>query len=172
MTRRSVAVLAVDWERLRRAYPDADDRSLAEEAVRRGLQLAAAPSGPPRPAGEPPALRQAFVDLGARLAVHRFDYVTGRDRLARAAAREALTRHEHLRLEREVLPELRSRARRLRDEVRALEAALRARGGDPDAVGPPVDWEAFPLEEDRSASDPAAEREAALRLFRRLRPGP
>lgn len=171
MTGRSVTVLAVDWRRLRRAYPGVDDRSLAEEAFRRGLRLAVPPSDPSHPT-DPPALREAFVDLGARLAVHRFEYVTGRDRFASAARREALTRHEHLRLQREVLPELRARARRLRDEVRALEAALQARGVNPDALGPPVDWEAVPLDEDPSGSDPAAEREAALRLFRRLRPGP
>jgi hypothetical protein len=177
MTARTVTVLAVDWERLRRAYPDLDDRALGAEALARGLRLASSPQEdrPPRPGQSSPGLRElreAFARHGARVAVHRFTYATSRDRFDRAARREAEAAREQLRLEREVVPALKARARALRDALREVEGALRARGLDPDRIGPPVDWRTAPLLDEPGppgSPDPAPGREDALRFFRRLR---
>ncbi|HYT79644.1 MAG TPA: hypothetical protein VEQ37_10390, partial [Actinomycetota bacterium] len=44
----------------------------------------------------------------------------------------------YIQLNREVIPGLKDRANQLRDEIRRLEEELRARGRDPEAIGPKV----------------------------------
>ncbi len=175
---RRVTLLATDWERLRRARPGVDDWELAGEAVRRGVRLSREPLVERVPAGLPVAerlalLRRRFARRAAAVAVQRFEYVTGRERFARAAHVEQRTYEEHLELDKDVVPPLKEEARALRAEVRRLEAELRTRGGDPEAIEPRIDWDRT-LAVDTYArpeyQSNAGRRSKAVEFFRRTGP--
>jgi hypothetical protein len=142
---RSVMVLAVDWERLRDAYPDRTDKWLAADAVRRGLRLVQGPVADAGPSG-PTAdrrlawLQASFPRRSGSICTQRFDLVTGRERFRRAAEMERRTYDEHLELERDLVPPLKERAKTLRAELRALEEQLRQLGVDPEGIEPKIDW--------------------------------
>lgn len=157
-----IEVPAALWQGLREAFPGADDAELAALALARGRALAARE--------DPPTLRRdvaeraaAAILLGRRLAHER-------RRLAEAESRERETYERDLRLQRDVVPPLKERARALRARILELEGRLRAAGGDPADVEPRIDWPdtlavdtyrppRFERDEDR--------RRAAIEFFRR-----
>lgn len=175
--RRTLEVLAVDWERLRRARPSMRDDTIAEECITRGHQVAgqlermSSPSSGAWPE-DLQSLRARFVQEAALVAVHRFDYAVGRDRFDRASRREEETYREHLDLEKDVVPPLKQEAAALKAEVRRLEHELRSRGVDPESIEPSIDWRMTPAVDDYRPprfQTPADRRRHALEFFRRQR---
>jgi uncharacterized small protein (DUF1192 family) len=136
-------ILRADWERLRRAYPDLEERDLVREVVARGKRLAGQQVDetidPSTSRDRRLTWLRAWVPRqAASIATLGFDLVKNRDRLARASDVEERTYQRHLELNREVIPGLKERADALRAEIARLEAALRARGRDPGTVEPGV----------------------------------
>jgi hypothetical protein len=180
MTRR-VEILAVDWERLRRAYPERDDGDLSADAARRGAGIARRPpvdvtppsaSGSADGAGRLSWLRAWFPRRAASICAQRFDLVTGRDRFRRAAELEERTYREHLHLERELVPPLKEEAKALRAELRALERKVRELGVDPETIEPRIDWPrtlAVDTYTRPQYESNDARRQRAVDFFRRLR---
>jgi hypothetical protein len=141
----AVEVLVVDWEILEHANPGALDAELAGRALSRGRAIVAAPYEDRVPEDLPPAerlarLRGALARKAASVAMHRFELVTGRERLARAEQDEQASYQQHLELHKDVVPPLKLEAKALRSEVRRLEEEARELGIDVDAVEPRIDW--------------------------------
>jgi len=162
-----VRILAVDWERLLRSFPEGDPLRLAREVVDRGLAVIGESADP--------ALAWAadHVQALALMAVHRFDYAAGRERFAKASEMEQETYERELELNRDVVPPLKERAKALRAEIRRLEEEARALGLDPGRIEPRVNWDstfavdAYSRPEYESNE---ARRERTVEFFRRLRP--
>ncbi|MFN2545320.1 MAG: hypothetical protein ABR600_12250 [Actinomycetota bacterium] len=171
-----VRILVVDWERLRRAYPDEDDRALVNEAVERARRILAQPIDETFPADLPAPerlarLRRHFAHRAGIVAAHRFTFVTGRERFARAERDEQRTYELHLELNKDLVPPLKEEAKALRAELRRLEGELRARGVDPDSVEPPVDGTktlAVDSYEPPHFESNESRRERTLGFFRRI----
>jgi uncharacterized small protein (DUF1192 family) len=175
MTKRTIEILKGDWERLRRAYPDVDEDQLLSEIVLRGRRATA---------GEPQETIQAEGTLQERLewlrawtprmaasmATLGFELVKNRGRLAEATRLEELTYTRDVELKMDVVPEVKERARILRIEIGRLEAELRSRGGDPDAVEPHVPDDAISVDQAQRAQYETNEsrRKATLEFFHRL----
>lgn len=83
-------------------------------------------------------LRRWVPRKAASIATLGFELVKNRDRLARASGFEQQVTKRYIELNREVIPALKGRANRLREEIRRLEEELRARGGDPETIRPKV----------------------------------
>ncbi len=126
-----VEVPAVLWEALREAFPSADDAELAALALARGRTLAARE--------DPPALRRDVAERAAAVILLGQRLVHERRRLGEAEVRERESYERDLRLQRDVVPPLKERARALRARIIELEGRLRAAGGDPANVEPQVD---------------------------------
>lgn len=172
----SVEVLAVDRARLDRAIRG-EAAPLGQEIGRRGRRLAAAgrPAERVDPASSPadrvPGLRVALAWQAALVSVHRFDYATGREGFRALAVREELLYEEKLGLDRDLVPGLKEEAKALRAEIRGLEAELRARGVDPGAITPPIEWDRTLAVDDYQGPsyESVAERRAkAVEFFRRI----
>jgi hypothetical protein len=178
-----VEILAVDWRRLVGEAPDGGghgDAGIASRAFREGLRIAGEGRPPPRPDPDTPLHRQIgllermVAWQGADVAVHRFTYATNRERFDAAAEREQLVYERKIALDADVVPALKEEAKRLRAEVRELEARLVAMGGDPGAVEPTIDWRwTLAVETSGGARFETIEdrRTAAVDVFRRLRDG-
>lgn len=141
----SVHLLADDWERLRRVYPDRDDRDLARTALALGRKAADAPFEIRVPPNLPKRERvQRLIVMLARsaggVAVQRFRLVRDRERDARAERVEALTYERHLELDKDVVPPLKLEAKRLRAELRRLEEEARSMGIDVETIEPRISW--------------------------------
>lgn len=160
----SVEIPAVLWERFREAFPAASDAELAALALERGRTLTRRE--------DPPLLRQDVAERAAAVILLGQRLVHERRRLAEAETRERTGYERDLRLQRDVVPPLKERARVLRSRIRELEAQVRAAGADPEGVEPRIDWPdtlavdgfqapRFERDEDR--------RRAALEFFRRRR---
>jgi uncharacterized small protein (DUF1192 family)/ribosome modulation factor len=174
MTRR-VEILRTDWERLRRAYPEMDPDQLAKELLVRGQRRVAGQaqeSIPPTAALEERLawLRGWTPRLAASLATLGFELVRNRTRLDKATEREELTYQRDLELKKEVVPELKERAKALRQEMFRLEAELRSRGGDPDAIEPRLPVGLMSVDEHQRPQYETNEsrRKTTLEFFRRL----
>lgn len=158
----SVEVPAVLWERLREAFPATDEAELATLALERGRALTRRE--------DPPLLRQDVAERAAAVILLGQRLVHERRRLAEAEVRERESYERDLRLQREIVPPLKERARALRARIRELEDRLRAAGGDPATVEPQIDWPDTLAVDDHRA--PRFERDedrrrAALEFFRR-----
>jgi hypothetical protein len=167
-------MLRVEWERLRRDAGEPSDERLIEAAVARGSRLlrddpatAAPPSTPRRVA----KLRSQVVLRAATASAYRHRLVVDRQRLAAAKDDELRSYQDGLTLDRDLVPPLKLRAKALRAEIRRLETETRARGLDPDAIEPTVDWpETLAVDSydrPRFVSD-ADRKQAAVEFFRRL----
>ncbi len=121
-------------------------------------------------AADGPGLRGELARRAAALALLRHALLEARGRAGEAAAREARTYREHLRLARDEVPPLELRARELRSEIRALEAELRARGVDPAAIAPtlPGDTLAVDDHDPPAYRTPEERRRRAVEFFRRI----
>lgn len=172
----TVEILAVDWDRLRRAYPGTDERVLIEAAVDRGRRILGVPpeARVPSTASTPRPLRWLrgwFPRKAASVAVHRLDFAMGRERYVRATAQERETYERHLELEKDEVPPLKEEAKSLRAEIRWLEDELRALGIDPDGIGPRIEWrttlsvDGYVRPRYETAED---RRRTAVELFRRV----
>jgi hypothetical protein len=155
-------VPAVLWERLREAFPGADDAELATLAHERGRAIARR--------SEPPPLRQDVAERAAAVIILAQRLAPERRRLAEAEVRERESYEHDLRLQREIVPPLKERARALRARIRELEDRVRAAGRDPAAVAPAIDWPDTLAVDDYRA--PRFERDqdrrrAAIEFFRR-----
>jgi len=169
---RPLDVLAVDWDRLRRARPGLDERALALECLRRGRLISRwlASEGERSDPGSPSALALRFVQEAAGVAVHRFTYATRRASFESAARREEASYHDHLELAKDVVPVLKQEAKALKAEVRRVEEELRSRGVDPEGIEPRIDWRTAPAVDDYMPpkfESPAERRRAAVEHFRR-----
>ncbi len=171
--------LMADWEILKHATPGVHDAELAERALSRGLAIVAAPYEDRVPDDLPPAerlarLRWALARKAASVAIHRFELVTTRERLARAEQDEQTSYERHLELHKDVVPPLKLEAKGLRSEVRRLEEEARELGIDVDAVEPRIDWPETMAVEDyeppRYETNESRKR-AAVEFFRRVRKG-
>ena len=173
--KRPVEVLAVDWERLRRARPGLRDEALADDCVTKGHEVA---SQLERMTGHPNgswpddlrSLRRRFVEEAALLAVHRFQYAVGREGFDRASRREEETYREQIDLTKDVVPPLKQEAASLKAEVRRLEEKLRRLGVDPDSIEPSIDLRMTPAVDDYRPprfETPVDRRRHALEFFRR-----
>jgi len=140
---RTIEILKTDWDRLRQAYPDMKEAELLGAALARGRQQLAEE---PQESMSPQAalherlawLRRWTPRKAASVAALGFELVKSRDRLAKASQFEEFVTGRYIQLNREVIPGLKDRANQLRDEIRRLEEELRARGRDPEAIGPKV----------------------------------
>jgi hypothetical protein len=142
---RAIDVLADDWDRLRRLFPDREGTDLAGTASRLGHDAAEEPFEVRVPADLPPAERVQRLTMqlarsAGGVALQRFRLVTERERDVRAEHDEAVTYERHLELEKDVVPPLKLEAKRLRAELRALEAQARGLGIDVDALEPRIAW--------------------------------
>jgi hypothetical protein len=170
MTRR-VEVLAVDWERLRRAFPGSDPDRLVAECVQRGLRVTRAARNPENERGV--TTHAEFADRLALLAVHRFDFAIGRQRSSRAAEAEQRTYDRYLELDRDVVPPLKEEAKALRAQLRRLEGEARDLGIDLEAVKPRIAWDRTLAVDTYSSphyESNEARRQRTLEFFRRIRP--
>ncbi len=160
-------ILAVDWERLQRAYPETDADELVDRVIDRGLTVLKTP--------DDAGVEWAAEAVGALAltAVHRFDYATGRDRFARASELERMTYEHELELNRDIVPPLKEKAKALRAEIRRLEEEVRRVGLDPNTVLPRVNWDNTLAVETYSRPEyesNEARRRRTLEFFRRIRP--
>jgi hypothetical protein len=168
---RSVDVLAVDWERIRRTLPDWEEERLAAGILERGRRVVRATRDPARHGSE--SRHADFANELALLAVLRYDFVVGRRRFSRAREAEERTYERHLVLNRDVVPPLKLRAKALIAELRGLEEEAAALGIDLEAVKPRIPWDRTVLVD--SYSPPAYEsneerRKRTVEFFRRIRP--
>lgn len=156
-------VPAALWERLRAAFPGADEAELAALALDRGRALVRRT--------EPATLRQDVAERAAAVTILGQRLAHERRRLAEVEVRERESYEHDLRLQREIVPPLKDRARALRARIRELEDRLRAAGGDPSALEPRIDWpdtlavDAEPAPQLERDED---RRRAAVEFFRRL----
>ena len=142
---RSVEILLVDREALRRSYPDLTDNDRAAACLERARIVVDQPYEERVPDGLPideriARLRTALAQKAASVAVHRFELVATRDRLDRAKGVERATYERHLVLHKDIVPPLKLEAKALRAEVRRLEHRARTRGIDVEAIEPAIDW--------------------------------
>jgi hypothetical protein len=143
MAMANVEILRGDWERLRQAFPDLDERDLVREIAARGKRLAERQVEEAIDPNEPRDRRLTWLRTwvprqAASVATLGFDLVKNRGRLAAASGLEERTHQRYVELNRDVIPSLKERANALRAEIARLEAELRARGRDPGAVEPGV----------------------------------
>jgi hypothetical protein len=172
----AIEVLVVDWELLEHANPGVPDAELAERALSRGRAILAAPYEDRVPDDVPQAerlarLRGALARKAASVAIHRFELVTTRERLARAEQDEQASYERHLELHKDVVPPLKLEAKALRSEVRHLEEEARELGVDIDALEPRIDWPGTMAVDDyeppRYETNESRKR-AAVEFFRRV----
>lgn len=157
-----VGILADDWERLRRCYPDVSEEELTRLALVRGAEIVDASEDD---------RRAKIIGEAAIVAMVRFRLVMGRDRAEVAVERERETYELHLELDKDLVPPLKLEAKRLRAELRALEEEARNSGVDPDAVEPHVDWAGTLAVDEYEAPRYATNetrRRAAVEFFRRV----
>jgi hypothetical protein len=174
-----VEVLGVDWELLRGAFPWVLDAELAERALSRGRQVVMAPDEDRQPRALPSAerlarLRWTVARKTASVAIHRFELVTNRQRLASAEQDEQASYERHLELHKDVVPPLKLEAKGLRSEVRRLEEEARELGIGVDAVEPRIEWpETMSVEryEPPRYETNESRKRAAVEFFRRVRKG-
>ncbi len=160
--KRAVEILADDWERLRRCYPDMTEEELTRRAIIRGVEIA--------DASEADRRAKIFRET-AIVAMVRFRLVMGRDRAEVAVERERETYEQHLELEKDLVPPFKLEAKRLRAELRRLEEEACNSGVDPDAVEPHVDWTGTLFVDEYEAPRYATNetrRSAAVEFFRRV----
>jgi hypothetical protein len=173
----AIELLQVDWGLLRRLFPDRSDERLLVAAVERGrAALDGALDDDPGASADDPVSRltSEVIHDAARVAVHRFDLVTRRDRLAWARRDERATYERHLELHKDVVPAMKLRAKELRAEVVRLEAEARARDIDVDAIEPAIDWpETISVEDYTPPRYESNEdrRRTTVEFFRRVREG-
>lgn len=172
----AVEILVVDWELLERANPGVPDAELAERALSRGRAIVAAPLEDRAredllPAERLEWLRRALARKAASVAIHRFELVSTRERLARAEEDERASYERHLELHKDIVPPLKLEAKALRSEVRLLEAKARELGIDVDAVEPRIDWPETMAVDDYEPpryETNESRKQAAVEFFRRV----
>jgi len=167
----AIEILATDLENARRARPDLTEGELVALALRRGTELTRPHAG----SEDDTARDDLRVDLAEAIieaVALRRSIVTNRDRFSDAHDRELQTYEEHLDLQRNVVPPLKREARRLRYELKRLEAEATARGIDLSSVEPEIDWSNTIAVDDYTPTTFAsnADRRAAVVEFFR-RPG-
>jgi len=170
-----VELLAADIEHGQRARPDLSREALVVEALRRGIDIAAAPIEVRVPDDLPAderirRLHTLFATTAASIAELRFLLVANRTRYENASSSERRAFMEFVELDRDVVPPLKLEARRLRQEVRRLEAEAARRGIDIDTIRPTVDWPttlAVDAYEPPKYVDNQSRRRAAVEFFRR-----
>jgi hypothetical protein len=128
-----VDLLSEDVERVRVAVAGLSDPDLWRDVATRGLVHLHHIERADDPI-------DAFVHLAATVAVYRLALATGRERLRDAVELERSAYEASIQLDREMVPPLKEEAKRLRMEIRSLEASLAKRGIDPDRVEPRIDW--------------------------------
>lgn len=173
--RRSVEILRTDWERLRRAYPEADPEQLVQEMLDRGRRRVASEAREAIPPEATPQerfvwLREWTPRMAASMATLRFDLVRNRARLERATRLEEATYQRDLELKKDVVPDLKEQARGLQQEMLHLEAELRSRGGHPEAIEPKVPIDTVVVDDYQRPQYESNEsrRKTTLEFFRRL----
>lgn len=169
---RQVGVLRAGWEELCRALEEPTSARLAEVATARGAAvLRDGPRAGIADRSTSERLRSQLTLRAAAASAYRRRLVVERHRLPDAKERERRTYEEGLALDRDRVPPLKLRAKALRARVRRLEAETRARGLDPDAIEPKVDWpetlSVDTFEPPRYGSGQDRKR-AAVEFFRRL----
>jgi hypothetical protein len=164
-------ILTSDWEAFRSAFPGADQRELKDEVMRRGREILARAALGHRQTGSLERGRDELARKAASVALLRFELVTQRTRFARAEALERKTYERHLELDRDVVPPLKLEAKRLRAELRSLEARARSLGVDVEALEPRIDWPntiAVDTYEPPRYESNEQRRKAAVEFFRRV----
>lgn len=172
----AVVLLAEDWERLRRAYPDANDVELARAALSRGRRAVQGPAEIRVPADLLPGerigrLRMLLASSAGAAAVLRLRMIVDRERDVRAEREEIRTYERHLELEKDLVPPLKLEAQRLRAELRTLEREAREAGIDVGSIEPRIHWpETIAVDDYRPPRYQSHEerRRAAVEFFRRV----
>jgi hypothetical protein len=128
-----VDLISEDVERVRAAVAGLSDPDLWRDVATRGLVHLNHVERTDDPI-------DAFVHLAATVALYRLALATGRDRFRDISDLERSAYEQSVKLDREVLPPLKEEAKRLRMEIRSLEASIAERGTDPDLIEPRIDW--------------------------------
>lgn len=138
-----VRLLRDDWDAFAARFPGVSADELADQMIVRGQEVLAAAHDEAPTEGHADAtarLRNMLARKAGSVALVRFELVTQRERFTRAERLEQATYERHLELDREIVPPLKLEAKRLRAEIRALEARARELDVDVDELRPQVDW--------------------------------
>jgi hypothetical protein len=163
-------LLAADRCVLEATFEGVPADELAARVARRGRAVLADGDGH-LAADEVERERYRMARASAAIALLRFELVTERARRVEALDSERATYERHLELEKDVIPPLKLKAKRLIAEIRILESAARELGIDVDAIAPEVDWPNATAVDDYEPTryeSNAERRRTAVEFFRRV----
>lgn len=161
MTR--IELIAEDVARLRAAYPELGEAALREQLVGAALAHRDHEWDPTDPF-------EGFVHDAAALASYRQRLAGAEPVRVDMKERERMAYEAKIELDRDVIPPLKQEAKRLRSEIRRLEASLRAKGVDPSTIEPVVEGPTIAMDdyEPPRYLDPAERRRQVGEFFRRV----